>query len=395
MNTLKQITITVVILLVGTFLVYNYVPLSVLDKLSISDKHFGATVTTIQGTDTLSDSRSTINTNFSNINTELGTVTGTTTNSTITTLSGLTTASNLATVGTLTSGTIGAGFTTIDETVGGTGLTSYATGDVIYASGANTLAKLTASSTGEVLTLQGGVPVWKDAVVNENNTYNWTALHTFSGNLLSTASSTFSATTSISASNVLSDAFNINGVNYAFPSTQGADGTSFVNNGSGALSNKYLGKFTYSTTTNITVSNTFATTTGFALPSGLFTASTTIHVRAAVECDDNTGGSTCDFYLRDSSGATFATCSFGAPTGVSDFKSNIDLYVRNNNATNSQESICYMDASYSGDTAASSGNEESTSAIETSGAITLHGVIEQSTSGDDISLFNMFIEVEN
>ena len=49
---------------------------------------------------------------------------------------------------------------TLDETDGGTGLTSYTTGDVLYASGSNTLAKLAVGSNTHVLTLAGGVPTW-------------------------------------------------------------------------------------------------------------------------------------------------------------------------------------------------------------------------------------------
>lgn len=49
---------------------------------------------------------------------------------------------------------------TLAATRGGTGLTSYATGDLIYASGANTLANRTIGSTGNVLSVVGGVPTW-------------------------------------------------------------------------------------------------------------------------------------------------------------------------------------------------------------------------------------------
>ena len=50
---------------------------------------------------------------------------------------------------------------TLDETDGGTGLTSYTTGDVIYASGANTLAKLAIGSAGQVLKVSsGGIVEW-------------------------------------------------------------------------------------------------------------------------------------------------------------------------------------------------------------------------------------------
>lgn len=46
---------------------------------------------------------------------------------------------------------------------GGTGLSSYTTGDLIYASATNTLSKLSASTNGFVLTLAGGVPTWAAA----------------------------------------------------------------------------------------------------------------------------------------------------------------------------------------------------------------------------------------
>jgi len=49
---------------------------------------------------------------------------------------------------------------TLGATSGGTGFTTYATGDLIYASATNTLSKLTAGTNGYVLTLSAGVPTW-------------------------------------------------------------------------------------------------------------------------------------------------------------------------------------------------------------------------------------------
>jgi hypothetical protein len=46
---------------------------------------------------------------------------------------------------------------------GGTGLTSYTTGDILYSSATNTLAKLAAGSNGQILTLAAGVPTWAAA----------------------------------------------------------------------------------------------------------------------------------------------------------------------------------------------------------------------------------------
>lgn len=43
---------------------------------------------------------------------------------------------------------------------GGTNLTTYATGDILYASATNTLSKLSIGSNGQVLTLSAGVPSW-------------------------------------------------------------------------------------------------------------------------------------------------------------------------------------------------------------------------------------------
>ena len=52
---------------------------------------------------------------------------------------------------------------TLGPTNGGTGLTSYTTGDLIYASAANTLAKRAIGTSGQILTVSGGLPTWVDA----------------------------------------------------------------------------------------------------------------------------------------------------------------------------------------------------------------------------------------
>jgi hypothetical protein len=47
---------------------------------------------------------------------------------------------------------------------GGTAQSTYATGDLLYASALNTLAKRTVGTTGQVLTVAGGVPTWANPV---------------------------------------------------------------------------------------------------------------------------------------------------------------------------------------------------------------------------------------
>ena len=70
----------------------------------------------------------------------------------------VTTLSSLSSIGTVTAGTWNA--TAIGPVYGGTGLTSYTTGDILYASGANTLAQLPVGTNGAPLTLAAGIPSW-------------------------------------------------------------------------------------------------------------------------------------------------------------------------------------------------------------------------------------------
>lgn len=66
---------------------------------------------------------------------------------------------SITTLGTITTG-VWTG-TTIADDNGGTGQSTYTTGQILYASAANTLSKRDIGATGEVLTVSaGGVPVW-------------------------------------------------------------------------------------------------------------------------------------------------------------------------------------------------------------------------------------------
>ena len=49
---------------------------------------------------------------------------------------------------------------TVAESHGGTGITTYTKGDILYSSAANTLSKLGVGAVGQVLTISGGVPAW-------------------------------------------------------------------------------------------------------------------------------------------------------------------------------------------------------------------------------------------
>lgn len=74
---------------------------------------------------------------------------------------------NVSALGTIASGTWNG--TVIGPTYGGTGQTTYTTGDILYSNGTNTLAKLAIGSTGYLLSVVGGVPSW---VANTSTTNN-------------------------------------------------------------------------------------------------------------------------------------------------------------------------------------------------------------------------------
>jgi hypothetical protein len=77
-----------------------------------------------------------------------------------TTLGSGVTGSSLTSVGILSSGTWNA--SVIGEIYGGTGQSSYTTGDIIYSSATNTLTKLAIGTTGQLLKVVAGVPTWSD-----------------------------------------------------------------------------------------------------------------------------------------------------------------------------------------------------------------------------------------
>ena len=71
--------------------------------------------------------------------------------------------SSITTLGTISTGVWNG--TLIGPTFGGTGQSTYTTGDILYASATNTLSKLPIGSSTNVLTVTGGVPVWAAASV--------------------------------------------------------------------------------------------------------------------------------------------------------------------------------------------------------------------------------------
>jgi hypothetical protein len=79
-----------------------------------------------------------------------------------TTLGSGVTGSSLTSLGTISTGVWNG--TAIDSAYGGTGLTSYTTGDLVYASATNTVSKLGIGTEGQFLKVVSGAPAWSDTV---------------------------------------------------------------------------------------------------------------------------------------------------------------------------------------------------------------------------------------
>ena len=67
----------------------------------------------------------------------------------------------------------------IGPTKGGTGISTYTTGDVLYASATNTLSKLPIGTNGKILTVSSGVPVWANPAAGS---YNSPTIQIFTAN---------------------------------------------------------------------------------------------------------------------------------------------------------------------------------------------------------------------
>ena len=156
--------------------------------------------------------------------------------------------------------------TAVGPIYGGTGLTSYTTGDSLYASASNTLAKLPIGSSGQVLTVVGGIPAWSSpasgASITDDTTTNATRYINFTSATTGTLSTIYTSSTKLqynpSTGVLTTTAFSGSGASLTSLSASnissglltGTYGGTGVNNGSNTIT---LGG-------NLTTSGAFATT---------------------------------------------------------------------------------------------------------------------------------------
>jgi len=226
MQILLTTLLSIAVAVATMFGVYNFVPLSTIGFEHEGVQKFGATITTIAASDTLKNSRTTINDNFTALND--GKIENSTTSvAAITTLSNLTTAGSLATVGTITSGTWTG--SVIDVARQGTGTTSPSLYRVVLGNGLQgfTIASGTGSS-GQFLTSNGATayPSWQTSSVNQGDNYSWTGTHNFTGTTY---------IKNLNASSTSANPLTLNGLTYNLKSTRSASSTVLQEDGSGNL----------------------------------------------------------------------------------------------------------------------------------------------------------------
>lgn len=144
----------------------------------------GATITTMLATDKLSDSRAVINTNLTNLNTDLTAIEATTTMSLLTGF------------GTITTGVWQATDVTVPN--GGTGAGTFTQYQLLFGSSTDPIVSLGSIGTsGQFLTSGGAsvLPTWTTSSINLTVDRTWTGYNTFTGGLFANEASSTSATT--------------------------------------------------------------------------------------------------------------------------------------------------------------------------------------------------------
>ena len=302
----------------------------------------GTTITTILGTDTLSNSRTTINDNFTNL------LNGKIESST-TTLPLITTLANLSTVGTIGSG-VWQG-TAVGAQYGGTGSTSLSANQVLLGNGTGAVSVVSGWGTSGMSLVSNGPgikPSWQSISFDTTASYNLTGTYLGIKNLY--------------ASSTAANPLVLNTVSYNTPSTQGAASTTLWNDGSGNLRWQSLPATSLMDWTSpgvvINAFSSTASTTAYStqIPANLLGATNIIHIHinsmhlaltngTSFWLEVGYGNGTSTVEVRNTSGAT--------RTGDGPF----DLYIAANGATNSQ----YIESAYYGQSNGVAGSSETVS----------------------------------
>lgn len=164
---------------------------------------------------------------------------------------------------------------------------------------------------------------------------------TFSGGVVSSASTTINATTTLAANVATGKGLVLNNVTLTFPATQCASGQAWINNGSGVLTCTGIAKFNIAGASGASSATAFATSSiQLALPASTLTASSTIDIyfNAAASAAGGGGNQVCTYYLKNSTGATLVSFSESVGASLGMF-GNLHLIVTATSTTNSQQTF--------------------------------------------------------
>ena len=315
MNIILTAGIALITAVASIFGVINYMPISVLENAP--EARFGSSITTINGSDTLSSSRTVINDNFTALN-------STKIENSTTSVASITTLASLSTVGTIGSGiwngtAIGVGY-------GGTGSTTLSSNQVMLGNGSSGLKVVNGWGTSnQVLTSGTGTsaPTWETFSVDQTASYNFT-------------SSAFRVK-NLHASSTAANPITLNGLSYSTPSIRAASSTVLMEDGSGSLSwNDTYSRRLYTTTTAPGTTQSASTTIlRVTIPANTLGTSNSIRCQM---------GRNIENFLLTTTGILWTEIAFGNSTttivhspGSTQNSDNVDFNLIAAGATNSQK----------------------------------------------------------
>lgn len=316
-------TILIILLLVAisaitAIAVYNFAPLNVLEYFAPEPReNLGSTITTINGSDRISDSRAVINTNFSNLNTdklESGSLAASLR------LTNLYATSSLIDTLTLTN------FLTTAN--GGTGTTSPTSNQVIIGNGSSGFKVIGFGTSGQFLTSAGNgvAPSWTTSAVDETGSFNFTG--------------TYFGVKNFNASSTVANPIKLNTVSYAFPSSQGSASTTLWNDGSGNVSWKAYTPILFRDTTIRSVTSTTASTTvyTYTLTANEMQAGDQLQIDAL--CKKTGGGSGGNYCaIKWGTGSATTTLASGGQVSAANVPMRFDVRLVNNNSQSTQNFV--------------------------------------------------------
>lgn len=216
------------------------------------------------------------------------------------------------------------------------------------------------------------------AFLNLTQAFTWTNHHIFSSLFATSASSTNATTTTSHYFPFITSA--LLKTDSTGKLTAATAGTDYA-----------IRQYTMASTTDMSVTNGYATSSTFTIPANTLSASSTIEVRARAGCTGSNNPGTCTYYLRTSAGETITSGSF-TKTGT-DTAGILYMDVFSNNSTSAQFGIVggvfdVLDSG--GDYYVLTG--ETSSSVNFSSGLSLVLVIQASTANVTASMSNFIIK---